>query len=198
MTPRTSRDLLIAAGVLAGVFVALLLYVRYHGPIPGDRAAIEYSRDHALHHQRTYDLYTFLGVLGTPAIGLLTTLTIAVVVFTNVGARAAGLVLVSALIVLLEHPLSLGIGATDAAAQLGVSGNSFPSGHALFATSVYGMTAVLGRRHGRPEAVFIAVVLIVAIALQRVVTGAHLVNEVIGGALLGGAWLCTVLAIDAR
>ena len=198
MTRRTSRDLLIAAGGLAGAFGLLTLYVRFSGTIPGDGRALRFARDHGVHRQNVADVYSFIGTLGTPAVGLATTLVAAVLVFTNVGARAAALVLASALIVLAEHPLASAVGTTDAATALGFKSGGFPSGHTLYATAVFGMLAVLGRRHGRPDATFIAVVAIGLTAVQRVVTGAHLLDETVAGMLLGGAWLCLVLAVDAR
>jgi undecaprenyl-diphosphatase len=76
------------------------------------------------------------------------------------------------------------------------SGNSFPSGHALGATIVYGALLlvllpgipIVARR----GAVTVTALLIAAVAFTRVALGVHFVTDVVGGFLLGVAWLGVV------
>lgn len=72
-------------------------------------------------------------------------------------------------------------------------GKSFPSGHAFTATMMYGAILVTfyGRipRAWRGWAVGAYVVLVAAIGMSRLVLGAHFITDVLGGIILGGAWL---------
>jgi len=66
------------------------------------------------------------------------------------------------------------------------SGASFPSGHAMTSMAAYGALVVLVRRRAFTIA---AAVLVVAIGLTRIVLGVHWVTDVLGGWVLGAAWL---------
>lgn len=77
-------------------------------------------------------------------------------------------------------------------------GMSFPSGHAMSSTIVYGgLLVVFYRdvpRRGRPVVVAATVVLIAAVGASRLLLGVHFVSDVIGGFLLGLAWLLASVA----
>ena len=81
---------------------------------------------------------------------------------------------------------------------------SFPSGHAMVSTAVYGAIAIIAlRRIPRPAsrvAIIAAVALLVGlIGVSRVYLGAHYVSDVLAGMALGLAWLTLcVLAITVR
>ena len=81
---------------------------------------------------------------------------------------------------------------------------SFPSGHAMVSTCVYGaLTIVVLRRVRRPAtraAIIAAVALLVGlIGVSRIYLGAHYVSDVLAGVSLGLAWLTLcVLAITVR
>ncbi|MFP5317989.1 MAG: phosphatase PAP2 family protein [Acidimicrobiia bacterium] len=72
-------------------------------------------------------------------------------------------------------------------------GKSFPSGHAMSSTVTYGalllafLPVLPGRR--RLAAVIVAVVLVLAIGCSRLILGVHFLTDVIGGYVLGLAWL---------
>ena len=72
-------------------------------------------------------------------------------------------------------------------------GKSFPSGHAMSATVTYGaLLIVLGpflRAPARRLATVLVALLIVAIGCSRLILGVHFVTDVVGGSLLGLAWL---------
>jgi membrane-associated phospholipid phosphatase len=72
-------------------------------------------------------------------------------------------------------------------------GQSFPSGHAFTSTAIYGalllvFMPVLSRRW-RQVAIAFYGVLIAAIAFSRLALGVHFFSDVLGGIVLGGAWL---------
>lgn len=77
-------------------------------------------------------------------------------------------------------------------------GKSFPSGHAMSSTVVYGALALivlpLVPRRARAVPVVLAVLLVGAIGFTRLALGAHYVTDVIGGYVLGGAWLSLATA----
>lgn len=72
-------------------------------------------------------------------------------------------------------------------------GKSFPSGHTMSATVVYGALLVafwaLMSKRWRPVALAGVVCLVLAVASSRLLLGVHFLSDVIGGFLLGLAWL---------
>jgi membrane-associated phospholipid phosphatase len=72
-------------------------------------------------------------------------------------------------------------------------GMSFPSGHSMSATVCYGalvlvFSPLLSRRYRR-MAVIATVALVGAIGASRMGLGVHFLSDVLGGFVLGGAWL---------
>jgi membrane-associated phospholipid phosphatase len=77
-------------------------------------------------------------------------------------------------------------------------GKSFPSGHAMSSTFVYGalllvFLPVIARRL-RPFVLGATVVLIAAIGFSRLALGVHYLTDVLGGYVLGLAWLAASTA----
>jgi undecaprenyl-diphosphatase len=77
-------------------------------------------------------------------------------------------------------------------------GKSFPSGHALSSTVGYGTLLLafmpLIPRRWRRRAVVAYVVLVLLIAASRLGLGVHYLSDVLGGIVLGAAWLCVSVA----
>lgn len=83
---------------------------------------------------------------------------------------------------------------------LEVGGMSFPSGHTLNSTVIYGLTAVICFQlypwvRANRAVLAIAPVLIVGIGLSRVYLAAHWLSDVLVGWLVGIVWLGVCLAI---
>jgi undecaprenyl-diphosphatase len=79
-----------------------------------------------------------------------------------------------------------------------VAGPSFPSGHATQAVAVYGMLAALlaaaTPSWARKVAAWAAAVVIVGVVpVSRLYLGAHWLTDVLGGLVLGAAWLFALL-----
>lgn len=77
-------------------------------------------------------------------------------------------------------------------------GKSFPSGHAMSSTFVYGalllvFLPVIGRRY-RPVVIGGTVLLVAAIGFSRLALGVHFITDVVGGVVLGLAWLAASTA----
>jgi len=81
----------------------------------------------------------------------------------------------------------------------GNAGQSFPSGHTMNTTIIYGAIALvflsLLRRAWRPVLLGCYVVWIVAMGWSRMTLGAHYLSDVLGGAVLGMAWLAIGVAV---
>jgi len=78
-------------------------------------------------------------------------------------------------------------------------GTSFPSGHAMASTITYGalllvFLPVLSRRL-RPIAIAAAIAIVVAIGSSRLLLGVHFISDVVGGYVLGLAWLIGSTAV---
>ncbi len=78
-------------------------------------------------------------------------------------------------------------------------GNSFPSGHAMSSTVCYGALLLafgaLLRPAARRRATAAVVVLVLAIGATRLTLGVHYVTDVLGGFVLGLAWLAGSVAV---
>jgi undecaprenyl-diphosphatase len=77
--------------------------------------------------------------------------------------------------------------------QTHAASSSFPSGHAMSATVVYGTVAYLLARlqkHGWARAITLsfAVVMVALICLTRLYLGVHYPSDVLGGIIIGLAW----------
>lgn len=77
-------------------------------------------------------------------------------------------------------------------------GKSFPSGHAMSSTFVYGALLLVFlpvvRRRLRPVLLALTAVLVVAIGFSRLALGVHYITDVVGGVVLGLAWLAASTA----
>lgn len=77
-------------------------------------------------------------------------------------------------------------------------GNSFPSGHSMSATVCYGALALVFLPVIRPAWRRVALVgvalLVLSIGVSRLALGVHFVSDVLGGFVLGLAWLAAAVA----
>lgn len=81
----------------------------------------------------------------------------------------------------------------------GADGYSFPSGHTVTAVITYGLIAILLARHRRGLwrwlPIGLAIVTALAVAVSRVYLGVHYATDVIGGLLLGLAWMIVAVTL---
>ncbi len=79
---------------------------------------------------------------------------------------------------------------------------SFPSGHAVAATLVYGLLACYAVRHARAArtrvaAVALACLMVALVGVSRMYLGVHYLSDVLGGAAEGCAWLAVCITAVA-
>lgn len=101
---------------------------------------------------------------------------------------------VAYLAVAVDALLKLILGPTPLWAAAGHTTGSYPSGHVTFAAAVIGFIGVLGWRHGQRWLAALAALVVVLMGPARLITGIHLVSDVVGGYMLGAAGLLLALA----
>jgi undecaprenyl-diphosphatase len=97
--------------------------------------------------------------------------------------------------IIIQRPRPTGVAHTTS----NLIGYSYPSGHAGFFLwlSVLAMV-LLGRRLPRPLYIacwVLAAALVVAAGISRIYVGAHWPSDVVGGLLVGLAWICLSLSL---
>jgi len=126
-----------------------------------------------------------------------------IVVWWRIGRLEAIMIPVGGLITLVNTTLKLAINRPRPSADLvhvlsSEQGNGFPSGHAFFAILILGLTAYfisinLKNRVLRMLVLAGLIALILLIGTSRVYLGVHWPSDVIGGYLIGGAFLTALI-----
>ncbi|HVV35986.1 MAG TPA: phosphatase PAP2 family protein [Acidimicrobiales bacterium] len=185
-------------------FGYLLHEVTSHGPLTQwDRSAARSLHGRVVHHRAVISLLKFLSFTGKPVF-LVALVGIPVVWLLVRQARKLALFLVV---------VSLGGSLIDTVVKLAVSrprpsfsdpimtayGKSFPSGHAMSSLVCYGAALLvllpLVARRWRPVAVAGVAVWVAAIGFSRLALGVHYISDVLGGYVLGAAWLVGSVAV---
>jgi membrane-associated phospholipid phosphatase len=185
--PRTSRSLLLLSGALLLLVFALHFWLVWVGSFPGDRWAAQQSHVFWTRPQFERDALTYYGDIGSP----LEAATLVAVLFAWLwwagGWRAASGLLIACLAVVASALLKDIFGATPLSVALHSPSDGFPSGHVAFVTATIGYAGAFALTRGWRWLAAVALILILAIGPERVISGAHVVSDVIGGYLLGAA-----------
>jgi undecaprenyl-diphosphatase len=189
--------LLVAAGTMLGLVVALYGWLQLVGPLPGDRAVTHWWSTWKPWTQPgdVRNLLSFFDSLATPWVAAATVVAFMAVVAENLGRRWALLVPAAAAVVVLNATLKQVFGPTPLWQGMRHLGLNFPSGHVAYVTAVFGVAAWTAWRCGQRAIAASCVALIVLMGIDRVIARAHLPSDVLAGYLVGGAWLCLVLAV---
>jgi membrane-associated phospholipid phosphatase len=204
--PRSSWLALVVSLILTLMFIAWSMQALSDGPIPTfDReVAITFRDASSEHHLRREIMVVFTHLGGVPAMTLLA-------IGGALWQWRRGDKLLAAVWLLL--PLSGGL--LDLGLKIGLdrarplaewrdravheTNQSFPSGHAMGSLIGYGMlgyAAVQSTRRGLTKAAVLVLLGVVVglIGFSRIYLRAHWVSDIVGGYVIGAAWLAFCLA----
>lgn len=197
--------LLVAAVLVAVPFATLLFQVVAEGPITRLDGRLADDLNDAVHDRpallAVLRVVTLFG--GTVVLTLVATAAVAFVA-TRGRRRLATFLVVTALGGwLLSSLVKLAVARPRPVVDHEVAtafGKSFPSGHAMSSTVVYGAVLVallplVRRRAGRRATVAAALVVVLAVGSSRLLLGVHFLSDVVGGYVLGLAWLAGSIAL---
>jgi undecaprenyl-diphosphatase len=192
--------LVVAALVLLALpFAIVLLGVLYRGPLTElDQHVATSANSWGLHSGGEVRIARYVTDLGSTLV--LTGAVVVVVLYLAVWHRqrrqAIFLVVTAVLGAIIASTVKFVVGRSRPHFDHPVAhalGKSFPSGHTTNSTVIYGALLVLLlpalSRTGRLIATVGTALLVGAIAASRVLLGVHYVSDVVGGVLLGLAWL---------
>ena len=192
----------VALLVAAIPFGLLVLLVRGHwAPLRHlDDSVAKGLHTTSVHHPALVSAMKGVSLLGGPEVVYPLLVVAALVVYQRGLPRLSVYVTVAGIgAAVLDKGVKLAVGRSrplfaDPVAH--ASGNSFPSGHALGSLVGYGvlLLIVLPLLHGavRVAVTTGVVVFVLAVGFTRVGLGVHYASDVLGGWLLGGAWLAGV------
>jgi undecaprenyl-diphosphatase len=200
-TKATGWLLTVALATIAGLTLAVglvLEMVQTHaGFARWDDSAARWGAAHTTGAaESVVRIVTQLG--GTPVVIALC-IVVSIVEYRRIPTRAVpaflATVVVSQLVITNVIKVAVGRDRPNVARLVAASGFSFPSGHTAASAAVYAAIAlVVGRRRSRRTKAVLAGVaggITVAVAMSRVLLGAHWLTDVIAGAALG--WACFAL-----
>ena len=198
LKPRTSRTLLLLSAASLVLVFALHFWLVWVGSFPGDRWAAAQTTAIFSRPKWLQDTVRDYGYLGSPGIATAIVLALGLWLWWVAGRRAATALLIACLAIALNALLKTIFGPTPFAVQLYRSGSNFPSGHVAFVTATVGFAGVVAVKYRQWWLVAVAVVLVGGIGPARVISGAHVVSDVIGGYLIGAAGVLLAYAYLAR
>lgn len=187
---------LVAVALLLVALVMFALFRQF--PIAPGLARLDGSLYHLLQGLRTPwgdHLMTAISQLGDGIVHTALVITLLLWLLFRKRYLAAGHWLAAALFAmvmtwLLKHALEV---PRPSDMYQGAMSFSFPSAHTVYASCIYGFLAVLIARELRPQwrvlCYAVAMLMILSIAFSRLYLGAHWFSDVLGGLLLGLAWV---------
>ncbi len=198
---RTARRAAIAAAALCVLGVLVLrLWLKWAGPLPGDRWA-QTHLDAVYLVQPWRDFGTFFSVIGGQPVAFLTGCVALWFVARACGRRGVWFVVIACLGVFANMVLKVLSGPTPLMiVKFGVaqSGMNYPSGHTVYGVAMFGSLAWLAWSKGRRDIAAVLIALLLAMGPFRVIADAHFVSDVVAGYLAGFAWLlCAALLTGA-
>ncbi len=175
------------SALLFGLVIALHLWLAWGGSFPGDWWALQRSWEP---RSRLVEAYAdAFGELGTPTAAVAILLVgSGILVTRGLFTQLAGLV-VAYFVVPFNALLKIVFGPSPMWAEFHRGSHNFPSGHVTFVTAVVGYLGLVAWRGGHRRLTALAVLLIVGIGPARVVTGVHLVSDVVAGYCVGTSFL---------
>ena len=190
-----------AAFSIAGA-VAIYVLVESTGPLPGELRFSEWRVDGGYPDEWDRPM-SFVTYLADTWVGVASVMVLAAVVAEEVSWRWALLVPVAAASTVFVELISSVLGPTSpeyggaAGVNLG-SDDNFPSGHSVFAITVYGLTAWLAYTRGHRALAGALALPVLLMGPCLALLGNHYPADIVAGYGLGLAWLIGVLVIGER
>ncbi len=198
-----ARNILLSPIALSAAACAAVAAVLGREVLEGETRRVDAAILGAIHAHTTPLLHaaatfaSFMGGLGVVAVAL----ALVVLLFARGERRTAvtfalGIVVAQLLDMLLKE--LFGRVRPELWLRPSVLGESFPSGHALASTVIYGLVAwTLARRYPRHSAAIgaSAAFVVAAIALSRLVLGVHWPSDVVAGMAIGYLCLSVLVAL---
>jgi len=188
-------------GFLAILALIISIYARFTLRFPGDL--------YLTLHLQSFDNHFLLSFMDSISFifggwsSVLVVVIISIIVWWRIGRLEAIMIPVGGLLTLVNTALKLAINRPRPSADLvhilsREQGNGFPSGHAFFAIVILGLLAYfafinLKNRVLRMLVLAGLIALILLIGTSRVYLGVHWPSDVIGGYLIGGAFLTALI-----
>lgn len=177
--------------------VPIAVWEQRRGELPGERAAAWWLA-RRVRTLRAWRATQVLGEMATTPIALATVAGACAGTGVLLGVRSAAVVAGAAGVVPLNAALKRWMGATPFFRELtGSRTDNFPSGHAVYAASVFGAVTWLAAANGLYVIAAGAGGVVVAMGPARVMGQVHVPSDVVAGACLGGGWLLLVVAAAA-
>jgi membrane-associated phospholipid phosphatase len=177
---------------LVGAGLALRWALEAFGPLPLDRAPATVV-EHVKTTPASAEVLQFFSATGGAVIAAFVVLSSAVVVGRRLGRRCAALVLLAALALPLVTALRGAWATTPGFGDLVYpEGSNYPSRHAVFFAAVLGPLTWMAWRRRAFDAALILLLVVLLGGLSRVLSGAHLPSDVVGGYLFGAGWAVLV------
>lgn len=190
------RLLVTSAGLLV-VVIALHAWIDRSGALPGDRVALRFYRTQRV-TSLNHDFPSLLGTIGLPTVATVTVAVATWLVGRRLGVASAALVVATAAVVIVNDTMKDAWGPTPIMLEyLGErQAGNFPSGHVAYATAVFGYLAWLALRQGQRDIAVVLLAVVVLMGPSRILTHAHFPSDVVGGYVIGAAWLILVIALS--
>lgn len=182
------------APLLAAAFVALLFSVRGNGPVVLLDGLVQAALA-PLRSRQLVAAFDWLTQMGTGAAGVAVLASASGLLLTSGRAGFIGpmwLAFVGAEATSWSVKFVAGRARPPFIEGLTAASPSFPSAHATVAVAAYGflaLTMAAGMPARRTEVLAVAALLVALIGFSRLLLSFHYLSDVVGGVLVGGAWL---------
>jgi undecaprenyl-diphosphatase len=190
------REALALALALALAVLGCLAYIEAGGSFPFDTRAIGWVENPQPPALLGIPAEVF-AALADPVVACVSVAAACLAVDLLIGRRHAALVLVAVGAVGLSAAIKLLVGPTPLQVLKGgpLASSNFPSGHVVYATTLFGVLAWFALARARRFAFAVMVALVAGMGPLRIVDGAHWPSDVLAGYALGLAWTIAVLVL---
>ena len=200
LVERHRRAVAAAAATCFAILLCTWAWEREIGALPGERFLIDHVHGRAANSDLVWQASMFFKTMGSALVVVGFVALLFLIVRREAGtafalvvpaAAAAGLVARGLKAIWDPSPLLLEV-------EPYVTGGALPSGHAAYATAVFGLVALLAVSRRRVDVALPCLAAIAGMGVAVVGLGEHLPSDVLAGYALGAGWLLVLLLAAAR